>query len=114
MTETVFAKIISGELKADIVYEDDLCLAFKDVNPVAPTHILLIPKKEIAKLSDLDPEVDAELMGHLLVSVKKITNMLGIADSYRVIINNGAGAGQTVYHLHLHIISGRPMNWPPG
>lgn len=110
---TIFGKIIRRELPADIVYEDDLCLAFRDINPQAPTHLLLIPKKEIAGLTDAQPE-DQALLGHLLLAVNKIARQLGVEDAFRVVMNNGAGAGQSVFHLHLHILSGRRFRWPPG
>lgn len=111
--ETIFSKIIKREIPAKIVYEDDLCLAFEDINPQAPTHILLIPKKPIVKLSDAEPE-DRELMGHLMMTVGEITRELGIEDAFRLAVNNGAKAGQTVFHLHIHLLSGRPFSWPPG
>ncbi|MCM8533329.1 MAG: histidine triad nucleotide-binding protein [Lentisphaeraceae bacterium] len=111
--DTIFGKILRNEIPADIIYEDDYCLAFKDIAPKAPTHILLIPKKLIPKLSDAQPE-DSELLGHMMVSVGKITRMLGIEDAFRLVINNGAKAQQTVFHLHMHILSGRAFHWPPG
>ncbi len=111
--ETIFSKIIRKEIPAQIVYEDDLCLAFKDLNPQAPTHILLIPKKVIVKLSDAQNE-DQMLLGHLMVTAAKIAAQLGIEKAFRIAINNGAGAGQSVFHLHLHILAGRPFQWPPG
>lgn len=111
--ETIFSKIIRREIPADIVYEDDLALAFRDVNPQAPVHILVIPKQAIAKLSDAESK-DHALMGHLLLAVKRVAEQVGLADGYRVVINNGPDAGQTVYHLHLHILGGRQMKWPPG
>ena len=113
MTDTIFGKIIRREIPADIVYEDDLTLAFKDVNPQAPTHILVIPKKPIPRLSESDAE-DAALMGHLLMTVKQVAEQANLSNGYRVVINNGADGGQTVDHLHLHILGNRPMKWPPG
>jgi histidine triad (HIT) family protein len=113
MTDTIFGKIIRREIPADIVHEDDLSLAFRDVNPQAPTHILVIPKKPIPRLSESSPE-DSELMGHLLMTVKKIAEQENLSNGYRVVINNGADGGQTVDHLHLHILGDRPMKWPPG
>jgi histidine triad (HIT) family protein len=113
MTDTIFGKIIRREIPADIVYEDDLALAFRDVNPQAPTHILVIPKKPIPRLSESAPE-DSELMGHLLMTVKKVAEQENLSNGYRVVINNGADGGQTVDHLHLHILGDRPMKWPPG
>jgi histidine triad (HIT) family protein len=113
MTDTIFGKIIRREIPADIVYEDDLALAFKDVNPQAPTHILVIPKKPIPRLSDASPE-DTALMGHLLMTVKKIAQQANLTKGYRVVINNGEDAGQSVDHLHLHILGDRSLSWPPG
>ena len=113
MSETIFQKIINKELPADIVYEDDSCLAFKDINPVAPIHILVIPKKRIEKISDSNTE-DKELLGHLFLVAGNIARDLGIEDAFRLVVNNGAGAQQTVFHLHVHLIAGREFNWPPG
>ena len=110
---TIFGKIINREIPADIVYEDELCLAFRDINPQAPTHVQLIPKKEIARLADAAPE-DAALLGHLMLAAGKIAQKLGVGDAFRLVVNNGAGAGQSVFHLHLHIIGGRKLGWPPG
>ena len=113
MADTIFGKIIRREIPADIVYEDDLALAFKDVNPQAPTHILVIPKKPIPRLSESGQE-DTELMGHLLMTVKKVAERANLKNGYRVVINNGADGGQTVDHLHLHILGDRSLTWPPG
>ena len=113
MADTVFGKIIAGEIPADVVYEDDLCLAFRDVNPKAPTHILLIPKKSIAQLSEAEQE-DQSLLGHLMLTAGKIAEDEGFGHAFRLVVNNGADAGQTVFHLHLHIIAGRRLSWPPG
>ena len=113
MSETIFQKIIDKELPADIVYEDESCLAFKDINPVAPIHILVIPKKRIEKISDSNTE-DKELLGHLFLVAGNIARDLGIEDAFRLVVNNGAGAQQTVFHLHVHLIAGREFNWPPG
>ncbi|MDJ0734567.1 MAG: histidine triad nucleotide-binding protein [Nostocaceae cyanobacterium] len=112
-TETIFSKIIRREIPADIVYEDDLTLAFKDINPQAPVHILVIPKKPIPKLDDAESD-DAALMGHLLLTVKHVAQQAGLKNGYRVVINTGDDGGQTVYHMHLHIMGGRHMKWPPG
>ena len=111
--ETLFSKIIRKEIPADIVYEDDLALAFRDINPQAPVHILVIPKQPIAKLADAESE-DRDLMGHLLLTVKRVAEQLGLSNGYRVVINSGSDGGQTVDHLHLHILGGRQMKWPPG
>ncbi|MDJ1168183.1 histidine triad nucleotide-binding protein [Roseofilum sp. BLCC_M154] len=113
MSETIFSKIIRKEIPADIVYEDDLCLAFKDISPQAPTHILVIPKKPIAKLADAESQ-DHALMGHLLLTVKRVAEQAGLSNGYRVVINTGEDGGQTVDHLHLHILGGRALAWPPG
>ena len=111
--ETIFSKIIARSIPADIVFEDDLCLAFRDVNPQAPTHILIIPKKPIPKLADAT-QADQALLGHLLLTANRIAADLGISDSFRLAVNNGAGAGQTVFHLHIHLLAGRSFKWPPG
>lgn len=113
MSDTIFGKIIRREIPADIVYEDDLALAFKDVNPQAPTHILVIPKKLIPRVSEAAIE-DRDLLGHLLWTVKQVAEKAGLSNGYRVVINNGADGGQTVDHLHLHILGDRQMQWPPG
>ena len=110
---TLFGKIIRREIPASIVYEDDLCLAFRDINPQAPTHVLLVPKKEIDTLANAGPE-DQALLGHMLLAAGKIAKQLGLADAFRVVVNNGAAAGQSVFHLHLHILGGRKLHWPPG
>lgn len=112
-TETIFSKIIRREIPADIVYEDNLCLAFRDIKPQAPVHILVIPKEPIAKLADAESK-DHALMGHLLLTVKRVAEQEGLTNGYRVVINCGPDGGQTVYHLHLHILGGRQMQWPPG
>ncbi|RUT07713.1 histidine triad nucleotide-binding protein [Dulcicalothrix desertica PCC 7102] len=111
--DTIFGKIIRREIPADIVYEDDLALAFRDVNPQAPVHILVIPKKPIPKLSDAQSD-DTELLGHLLQTVKKVAENEKLTNGYRVVINTGNDGGQTVFHMHLHILGGRPLGWPPG
>jgi histidine triad (HIT) family protein len=111
--ETIFSKIINREIPADIVYEDDLCLAFRDVNPQAPTHILVIPKKYIAKITDAVVD-DQSLLGHLILTANRVAASEGCGDAYRLVVNNGEEAGQTVFHLHIHILGGRPFSWPPG
>ncbi len=113
MPETIFSKIINGEIPADIVYEDELCIAFRDVNPQAPVHILLIPRHPLAKLADAGPS-DQALLGHLMLKAGDIARDQGIGDAFRLVVNNGAGASQTVFHLHLHILGGRAFAWPPG
>ncbi|MFN4066839.1 MAG: histidine triad nucleotide-binding protein [Thermosynechococcus sp.] len=112
-TETIFSRIIRREIPADIVHEDDLCLAFRDINPQAPVHILVIPKKPIPQLSLAEAE-DQKILGHLLLTAKRIAEAEGLTNGYRIVINNGADGGQTVYHLHLHLLGGRAMQWPPG
>jgi len=113
MADTLFAKIIDRQIPADIVYEDDLCLAFNDVNPQAPVHILLVPKKPLDMLSSAATE-DQALLGHMLLAVGKITRELKIDGAFRLVINNGKDGGQAVFHLHMHIMAGRKFNWPPG
>lgn len=113
MPDTLFTKIINRELPADIVYEDEQCLAFKDINPQAPLHILIIPKKHIEKISDAQDE-DQELLGHLMLKAAQIAQEQGFGDAFRLVVNNGAGAGQAVFHLHVHILAGRGFSWPPG
>ncbi len=111
--KTIFKKIIDGEIKADVVYEDELCLAFHDVSPQAPIHVLLIPKKEIVNVAGFD-DSDSQLAGHLLLTVNKVAEKLGITNGYRVVANCGVEGGQSVDHLHLHILAGRQLTWPPG
>lgn len=111
--KTLFEKIIAREIPATIVYEDDLCIAIRDINPTAPVHILLIPKKPMVRLCDAVPE-DQALLGHLMLKATTIAEAEGYGDAYRLVVNNGAAAGQSVFHLHLHIIAGRPLKWPPG
>lgn len=113
MADTIFQKIIDKELPADIIYEDELALVFKDINPVAPTHLLIIPKKQIEKVSDAEDQ-DKELLGHLLLVAGKVARDLGIDEAFRLVVNNGAGAQQTVFHLHIHLIAEREFTWPPG
>ena len=114
MSETIFSKIIRREIPADIVYEDSEVLAFRDINPQAPTHVLVIPKKVIPTVNDLQ-EADAALVGKLILTAQKIAAGAGLAkDGYRLVINCNTRAGQTVYHLHLHLLGGRQMQWPPG
>ncbi len=110
---TLFTKIINREIPADIIYEDELCLAFRDINPQAPLHVLLIPKKPIAKLADTN-QSDQSLLGHLMMVAPKIAEEQGYIEAFRLVVNNGEAAGQTVFHLHLHILAGRDLHWPPG
>jgi histidine triad (HIT) family protein len=112
--DTIFGKIIRREIPASIVYEDDLCLAFRDIAPQAPVHILVIPKKPIPSLADAAPE-DKEVLGHILLLIQQIADQEGLADKgYRVVTNIGTDGGQTVFHLHFHLLGGRAMQWPPG
>jgi histidine triad (HIT) family protein len=111
---TLFEKIIAREIHADIVYEDDLVLAFNDINPQAPVHVLVIPKKPIPRIAEAEPE-DHQVLGHLLLKAKDIADDLGLHENgFRLVINNGKDAGESVPHLHLHILGGRAMTWPPG
>ncbi|HEX2825577.1 MAG TPA: histidine triad nucleotide-binding protein [Burkholderiales bacterium] len=110
---TIFGKVISREIPAQIVYEDEQCLAFRDINPQAPTHVLIIPRKEIPRLIDAT-EQDGALLGHMMIAAGKIARELGVGDAFRLVVNNGADAGQSVFHLHMHILGGRGFKWPPG
>lgn len=106
---TIFGKIINGEIPADILYEDDECICIKDIHPQAPTHLLVIPRKAIPRLADASEE-DKALLGHLLLKIGDIARKLGVDEAFRVVINNGAGAGQTVFHLHLHILANKKFS----
>lgn len=111
---TIFGKILRGEIPAKKVYEDDKVLAFDDVAPQAPVHVLIIPKIELVNLNDASDDNEA-LLGHILHVAKKVAELKGIKDSgYRVVMNNGAGANQSVFHMHLHVLGGRGFSWPPG
>jgi len=113
MSETLFTKIINREIPADIVYEDELCLAFRDIQPQAPTHLLIIPKKAITTINDIE-ESDRELVGHLFFVAKKIAAQMGFAeDGFRVVMNCNEHGGQSVYHIHLHLLAGKALGWPP-
>jgi len=113
MSETIFTKIINKEIPADILYEDELSLAFKDINPQAPVHFLVIPKKAIATINDITKE-DREIVGHLSWVAAKVAGELGIAnEGYRTVMNCNEFGGQTVYHIHLHVLGGKLMGWPP-
>ena len=113
MPKTIFQKIIDREIPVTLVHEDDLCVAFRDVNPQAPTHVLIVPKTLLPSLADAVPE-DAALLGHLLVTAKKVADELGLANGYRTVINCGRDGGQSVDHLHVHLLGGRSLSWPPG
>ena len=113
MEATLFEKIIDREIPADILYEDELSIVIKDISPQSPTHLLIIPKKVIPKLSDATDE-DQNILGHLMLVAGKIAEQLELDETFRLVVNNGAKAGQSVFHLHLHLLSGRSLNWPPG
>ncbi|MCT0200502.1 histidine triad nucleotide-binding protein [Synechococcus sp. CS-1325] len=112
MTTTIFGRILQGEIPCDQVYADDLCLAFRDVQPQAPVHVLVIPRQPLINLADA-AEPDQALLGHLLLVAAKVARLEGLS-AWRTVINTGAEAGQSVFHLHLHVIGGRPLSWPPG
>ena len=113
MSDSIFTKIKNKEIPGNVIYEDDKCFALEDINPQAPVHILIIPHKEIAKISDSTPE-DKELLGHLVLVSKTIAQKYELENNYRLIINNGTGAGQSVFHIHVHLMGGRSLDWPPG
>ena len=110
---TIFQKIIDRQIPADIVFEDDVCLAFRDIDPQAPTHILVIPKKPIRSIAEVTSE-DASLMGHLFGVIRQLADNEGLERGYRVVTNCGAEGGQSVDHLHFHLLGGRQLKWPPG
>ncbi|MFT5471208.1 MAG: histidine triad (HIT) family protein [Verrucomicrobiales bacterium] len=113
---TIFEKIIAREIPSDIVHEDDLCIAFKDVNPQAPTHILIVPKRVIPRVGEAEPD-DQAVLGHLLLAAGKIADKIGVNSTdkgFRLVINNGSDGGESVPHLHVHLLAGRPLVWPPG
>lgn len=110
--ETIFTKIIAGEIPADVVFEDDETLAFRDINPAAPTHVLVIPKRQIVNLFDAEP-TDQEILGRLMLTAKKVAEIEEL-DAFRLVVNNGAAVGQSVFHIHLHVLGGRAFAWPPG
>ncbi|MEB3334898.1 MAG: histidine triad nucleotide-binding protein [Cyanobacteriota bacterium] len=111
-SDTIFARILRGEIPCQSVYSDELCLAFRDVNPQAPVHVLVIPRKPIPSLAEAEQE-DQQLLGHLLLVAAQVARQEGLA-GWRTVINSGEEAGQTVFHLHVHVLGGRPMAWPPG
>jgi histidine triad (HIT) family protein len=111
--KTIFKRIIDGEVPARIIYQDELCLAFHDITPQAPTHVIVIPKKEIASLAAISDE-DGPLLGHVWLVIRKLAEQLKLERGYRVIVNCGPQAGQSVDHLHFHLLGGRAMSWPPG
>jgi histidine triad (HIT) family protein len=114
MGETLFSKIIRKEIPADIVYEDEHCIAFRDINPQAPTHVLVIPRRRIVNIAAMADD-DVEAIGHLFLAARNTARALGVdQDGYRLVINNGAEVGQTVFHVHVHLLAGRALGWPPG
>ena len=114
MSDCLFCKMIGGDIPADVVFENDHVLAFNDINPQAPNHFLVIPKKHISTINDLS-DTDDVVVGQMYLAAKQVAEKLGIAEEgYRAVMNCNAGAGQTVFHIHLHVLGGRPMLWPPG
>ena len=111
--KTIFKQIIDKEIPAEIIHDDHLCLAFKDVNPQAPVHVLVIPKKEIPSLREIQPE-DQELLGHMLLVVRRLAEQLGLERGFRMVVNAGPDGGQAVDHLHFHLLGQRKLSWPPG
>lgn len=113
MSKTLFEKIAAREIPAGIVYEDDQVLAFRDINPQAPVHVLIVPKRPIPRVAEAGPG-DQAVLGHLLLKAAEVAKQLGLANGYRLVINNGPDGGETVPHLHCHILGGRHLAWPPG
>lgn len=114
MSDCLFCKMLDGEIQPDVVYEDDHVMAFRDINPQAPTHVLIVPRRHIGTLNETNQH-DAELLGRMMVAARLVAVSEGIAEvGYRTVMNCNAGAGQSVYHIHLHVLGGRPMHWPPG
>jgi len=110
---TLFEKIINREIPADLLYEDEVCVAFRDVNPQAPTHVLIVPRKPLDRVANAE-EGDQAMLGHLLLVARKVAEQLDCREAFRLVINNGAEVGQSVFHLHVHLLAGRPFGWPPG
>ena len=114
MSKTLFERIVAREIPAQIVFEDDLVIAFKDIKPQAPTHVLIVPKKPIVRIAEAKPE-DHAILGHLMLKAGEVARQLGLEkNGFRLVFNNGPDAGEAVPHLHCHIIGGRPLGWPPG
>ncbi|CDQ81013.1 adenosine 5'-monophosphoramidase HINT1 [Salvelinus alpinus] len=111
--DTIFGKIIRKEIPAKILFEDDQCIAFHDVTPQAPTHFLVVPRKPIVQLSKAE-DSDAALLGHMMIVAKKCAEQIGLPKGYRLILNDGPDGGQSVYHIHIHVMGGRQLGWPPG
>lgn len=113
MSACLFCKIAAKEIKSDILYEDDHVVAFRDINPQAPTHVLVIPRRHVAKLSELEAG-DAAMMGQVVLAATEIARREKVDEGFRLVVNNGESAGQSVFHIHFHVLGGRPMRWPPG
>ncbi len=113
MSKTIFERICAREIPAAVVYEDDQVVAFRDVNPQAPIHVLLVPRRPISRVGEAKPE-DQSLLGHMLLKAAEVATKVGLKGGYRLVINNGPDGGESVPHLHVHILGGRPMAWPPG
>ncbi|XP_075906933.1 adenosine 5'-monophosphoramidase HINT1 [Nelusetta ayraudi] len=111
--DTIFGKIARKEIDVKLIHEDDQCVAFSDIAPQAPTHILVVPKKPIVRMSEVE-DSDAALLGHLMVTAKKVAKDAGLTNGYRIVVNDGPDGGQSVYHLHIHVLGGRGLGWPPG
>ena len=114
MTDCIFCKIVAGDIPADIVYEGELCIAFRDINPQAPTHVQIIPREHVARIADFDAARDTAWLVEMFQAAKKIAEDEGLDKGFRLVINNGPLAGQSVLHVHLHILGGRGLSWPPG
>ncbi len=112
MTDTIFGRIARGEIPTELLYEDEQAVAFRDINPQAPVHVLVVPREPIPRLSEAS-EDQSELLGHLLIVARRVAAQEGLED-FRLVVNDGAGAGQTVFHLHVHVLGGRALGWPPG
>jgi histidine triad (HIT) family protein len=109
----IFCKIVAGQIPSEKIYDDEGVIAFRDINPQAPTHIVIVPRRHIPYIADMD-EADEPLMGHIIYAATQIARQEGLDQGYRIVINNGALSGQTVFHIHFHLLGGRQMNWPPG
>ena len=114
MSDCIFCKIVAGEIKADLVYEGERVVAFRDINPQAPTHVQIIPREHVSRIQDFDAERDTRWLVELFQAARRIAEDEGLDSGYRLVINNGAMAGQSVLHVHLHILGGRGLSWPPG
>lgn len=113
MAKTLFQRIADGEIPATFLHQDDLCVAFRDIDPKAPTHVLVVPRKPIPRVGEADAE-DQALLGHLLLTAAKVARELGLANGFRIVINHGRDGGESVPHLHVHLLGGRALGWPPG